>query len=932
MSYRDRFLRFAALLAGLAVVGCSDDGKECGTGTVEVDGACVPAEQVCADDTTFNTETRRCEGTATMVECGPGTVLEGETCVPDPNAIDCGAGTRAYEGECVVDGSVVCTGATEFDADSGTCVPNDEVCEGGTVFVMATGTCVDPESLLEDEAEYSELAEPNDPRFAEDGMPQMIELGDGTSVYGCLNPDDFDDDGVTDGDTDYFVFQTTDPTVLNAQVDGIGGGTPSLTVISLDDRLEGWQRIALDLSSDDASGKFFLPVGGTYAIAVRDGRELLFGEPAGGPDNCYFAQLSTEDLPAASPVAVGTPETGVVGDPVVYEFTAAEKEIYFFGLELSSNDAPVNAGTFQAGVVVLNNGEFVSHGDTSSGPYSDSVFGPDADDTITLVIEQSLSIVFDDVDFSLDVSSPGAQALPTDGSSVTVSHHPTNFRWLHFDGTAGDVVRIQMEQAADPAATIAETAVIGPDGSGFLYCGSDCTEGDEYFQLTETGTYYFRLYNDTLGNDEMNAGETYDVEFTVTNITPTALTRGTAESVDLSTNEHAFFTVDLSTAEWVEYAVANLVNADDIDVEVYPAATFGILGAAPVASTASLELSATENAERIYGAMGPNALIQVTDADGAAGDETFDFVINDISFTDLGSITSAMPIERMTETLAADGLNRYIVRSAALGETITVSVAGMDPVDAQLQFLDPTDAAVNFTFNDTAAGGVEEGEALVFGDSFVLPFAVSDVAMMGGDYDLTLTSAPPPYSITADSGLMFSSICPDNGGMGEVHALSSADDGRSSMPLDISAVGFEFFGTAQDTLTIVSNGYAGFGPGPFSTSAGLNASTIPRNTISPGYYDLVMNDVCTLIDGDQVIVEWSGRSWRTVGGNNDDVDMQLILNGTTGEIHMLYSADWDTSITNITPVVQITSDERVQIAHEPAIVAGTSLTFVPAAP
>jgi hypothetical protein len=63
MIYENRFrvlLAFAALSVG-AATGCGDTGAECGAGTIEMDGACVPTADICSEGTTFNATTGMCD-------------------------------------------------------------------------------------------------------------------------------------------------------------------------------------------------------------------------------------------------------------------------------------------------------------------------------------------------------------------------------------------------------------------------------------------------------------------------------------------------------------------------------------------------------------------------------------------------------------------------------------------------------------------------------------------------------------------------------------------------------------------------------------------------------------------------------------------------------------------------------------------------------
>src|SRR4051812_15069083 len=98
-----------------AIAGCGDNSKECGPGTMDIDGVCT----------------------------GVGT---------------CGAGTKDDgTGVCVPDGTFVCAKGTVFDAASGTCQLDPSACQDGTVPIG--GACVDPNTGLTVDAE--EGAEPN---------------------------------------------------------------------------------------------------------------------------------------------------------------------------------------------------------------------------------------------------------------------------------------------------------------------------------------------------------------------------------------------------------------------------------------------------------------------------------------------------------------------------------------------------------------------------------------------------------------------------------------------------------------------------------------------------------------------------------------------------------------------------------------------------
>jgi len=75
-------------------------------------------------------------GGGDALECGEGTTLQGEECVPD---VVCGEDTTLTDGACVVDMSGCGQGTTAVDNE---CVPDESLCEDGTTFDTGTRTCV----------------------------------------------------------------------------------------------------------------------------------------------------------------------------------------------------------------------------------------------------------------------------------------------------------------------------------------------------------------------------------------------------------------------------------------------------------------------------------------------------------------------------------------------------------------------------------------------------------------------------------------------------------------------------------------------------------------------------------------------------------------------------------------------------------------------
>ncbi|MEO0459455.1 MAG: DUF4397 domain-containing protein [Myxococcota bacterium] len=95
----------------MLVDGACVNAQTCGVDTRGDQGLCVPADTICAGDTSFNTDSGRCENVSASA-CGAGTVPE-----PIENAA-----VDAAQSQCVVDPAAVC-GAGTVLGDEGRCVP-----------------------------------------------------------------------------------------------------------------------------------------------------------------------------------------------------------------------------------------------------------------------------------------------------------------------------------------------------------------------------------------------------------------------------------------------------------------------------------------------------------------------------------------------------------------------------------------------------------------------------------------------------------------------------------------------------------------------------------------------------------------------------------------------------------------------------------------
>lgn len=899
-AWRLRLLVSLALMGG-AAPGCGgDDGAECGTGTVEVDGECLPAETACGMGTVYDATARTC---VTAIECAEGTMLMGTECVPD--------------------GSAFCGGNTIFDTETGTCVPDpDALCEGDLVFVMETATCVDPDELLEDMADVQELAEPNDPSFNETAMAQPVDIADGSgSFYGCVTPMDFDGDGVLDVDLDFFAVEVEEPTLLRVRTDGIRGANAAVAFLSGDPDSalseSGWLRLVRSLSGDGADRKLFLPSAGTYLIAATDARSLnASGDPAGGANQCYFVQLETEELPTPTAVTPGTPVEGDFDEPRFFSTTGTRGQLLFTTVsELDGTGSPADRASTVSAQVTLVDELFRASNDEEAGVVQGATLGLAAGDVVWFVVDTFDDLALDTTDFQLDVVDAGAVEIPTDGT-LDVTHSDEADAWGFFEATAGDVIHFETDVDGDE---LLGMIVYPPTGSRDFVCNGGCTDADVYIQATETGFYYVQ-WNNGDGID----GETYPIAFARTAITPAVLTAGTAGSATLADHGRAFFSADLRTADWIDWSVTNLVNLTDVDVMLYARDEFGVLDEGVIAVDGGV-LTSTSTIERILRSDGIQVLVSVTDDDGADGDETFDLLLDDVAFIDLGTVMPGTDITRMDEMLTDGEPLRFLLEGAPFTQLTFNLTTEVATLDGAIDILD-SDVDVITTINEELEGDPETGTYLM--DSDWVAFWVYDFEEIGGAVDLTISAEPPPYTV-ATGALTFTSICPSEGGAGTDHMMTATDtypaldDGISTMPLAIPGdFPFEYFGAGVSEATISTNGWLTFTTG-YAGDSFLDSTVL--STLYPLAADVVNDAVCTHREGTTITIEWRGETMDFFTGNFP-VEMQVVLH-QNGRIDFIYGPGHQSLAGNV-GMVDAVDEYRYELTELEAF--PSSVTFTPA--
>lgn len=895
-----RKLAVAPAVCALLLYACDDGGPTllCGDGTVEVEGSCVPAEAACGAGTSYDEATR--------------------SCLPD---VECGAGTVAMGTSCVPDGSVICQNNTIFDMDTGTCVPDpDAVCEGDLVYVAETSTCVAADSLLPDMADAREGAETNDVGFNEDYIPEILDLSSGgASIYGCVEPMDFDGDGVTDADIDHFAVEVTEPTLLTVQADGLDGVSAAVFVQGTSEALiqAGWARVVASLSGDGASRQIFLPEAGLYLLAATDARSLFFGEPAGGTGQCYFTQITVETLPTPTPIAPGDTVSGELGAPAFYSLTTTEGMLLFPELrEVDGAGEPADSGAAVSSFVQLIDGAFDANAESDGGVAGSLVLGPSDGQTVMWVVDYVSNLSVDPVGYELEIVDAGAQVMPTDGSAVTLTHSDTARSWVYFPATAGDVVHVEFTQ---PAGDLLEVVVFDPEGSGQSVC-DDCDVGEAYIQIADTGLHYLGIFNQD-GTD----GATYDVEFASTALTPAPLATGGTASVSLASHSRSFFAADLATTDWVELAASGLTNLTEVEIVGYAIGEFGVLDGGLAGDFSGL-VDGVDTLERIPLGMTGTILVGVADADAHDGDESFDLTLSNVTFTDLGTVDPTMPLAQAGEMVAASGSNRYLVRSLNAGDTMEVEATTADAtLDLELEVLEIPGGGTDSVINEAGAGESEMFERPTPAPSAATAFRVNDAGGTGGTFDLGVTAIEPPY-IESSAMIPFVSVCPSEGGAGTV-AVSGDDEFSTAVAVGGS---FPFFGETKTELFVSTNGWISFKPANSGTS-GFGATSYPAgegDAIAPFAGDLVLDAVCTERAGSTLTVELRGTTYPDFFGESSPVEVQAVLHDS-GRIDFVYGAGHGAEASYPSFIGIVSPDASVEIGLFGAPAASTAFTLTP---
>ena len=895
----NKCLWMGAAMFALATTGCGD-GANCGAGTVEVDGECIPASMIMCGPGTVNDGMGNC--VPDMSVCGAGTTFDPATGMCNPD-VTCAAGTVAMMGECVPDGTVICDDGTVFDPATGTCMLAEGACAEGTVLL--DGVCRPADDALV--PDVNAAAEPDDSLFNEGtaGSFTPPAVGEMTTLGGCIEPADWDMDGVTDFDIDIFNFNVAGPTYLRVNADGLGGLAAGFAIQGQDVAL---LRVGVNLVGDTSERHVYLPAAGAYSLIVFDSRTLDlpnissgigFATPVGGPDACYYVTVESKTIPTPTDITGMTDSMGTLSDePTFLQLAPTTAAVYDLQV---TEDSPAATGILSVSV-----GDAIAGGTRTVAPKASMA------DPLLVVVTDVVNISFDPVDWTLDIRE--VPEISMDGT-VTLTHGDEPLL-MAIPATAGDVLHFGYSSAAGDSLDI---ALVTPDftSGSFITPFGGASVGDEYFYAVDSGSYVVQIenLNGTVGMD-------YDVDVTISSQTPPVLTAGAATTLTLQ-DTRTFAFIDTSANIWSRYSFSSFMGAGftEVDVRFWADDSF-ILAGLGVGS----ESSVTDVFGRIHGLeMGENRLVEINDADGFDMDESVDVLFDSEMFEDITTVVGT-PEMRAGDAVPADGAHYYFLRGN-IGELLTFTATGASSTNVVIDQLDTRVRSIE----NVDASGVDEAEVFTtaFGEDGWIALSVSAGAA-GGMVDVDISVEPPPYSVSAGTST-FATICTGSNDVGLIDdgsGFGGSDDGLSNpITLTTFGSGFNFFGTSESTIVVSSNGWLSFGTPadsePFLPSiptAGGDAD----NLIAVHALDLTDIGVCMTEEAGRIVLEWNGRTFT---GSNT-VEMQVILLGD-GSIETVYGPNHAVP-PNPDRVGVENSDGSIGVRSTLSPDPGTAILFTPA--
>jgi hypothetical protein len=782
-----------------------------------------------------------------------------------------------------------CGSATEVCAPDledvgGECLPQ---CPAGTLRDGETATCA-----------LAEAAEPND--FAESAQGvDLPAIGTQVVVNGCVTPyRDLDEDDVPDADYDVLLLGAVEPSLVRIQIES-ATFAPGFLMLADDEQLRDakWGRFsAVPDFLRHTDHTVYLPVAGAYALGITHARSVEDGIVNAAPfpgighgdaASCYRAIIERVALP--EPTALPARETSEIQlAPRFLRVDPGEGGVVTVSADTSSREV-------EMGITLLLNGELFSVTGVRSvlgDPKFAPIDGVQPGDELVAVIETAARLTPSAVELRLAVDSPTVLPLPAAQSTLTLPNDGQTL--LFFDvEEPGDLARFRLSQ---PAAIGIAMRVFRPRFEGFSsLCGGagdpDCTRGDQTFQFQAPGRYY-------VGVEAIDdAPGTYEVLASVTAIRPTTVELGVPLAGATSANGTEYYRIDASKSKWLSVGAAPAGTR--ISLAVFDGAANGNLDNAVETITLTAATGAVGVGRVLRDpsyATKPQLLVRALNSPAPAVGTPYELRIANRTFTELGEVSDTKPVRKAAIAIGANATQFFQVKGAAAGYLLDLAADGLAAEGLTLTVLNTREVAQG---TGTGAAGAAATLQRGVDATLLVEFSVTETLGVAGTYDLRIDGiAPVDYTIS-DDPIAFVSVCPADGGAGEVHALAPdsdgddpADEGLSAAPLSLAPItgGFSYFGLPVTAVVVTSNGWFSFDT--TTTTAIDNNHAIPdlrapRQVVAPQWTDLRDIQVCTRVTATEAVVQWRGNEVGTGGGAGLAVEFQAVLHAD-GRIDFVY--------------------------------------------
>ena len=678
---------FARIVVGLGIVsaclfgnvGCGDNSQEtlCGAGTTKIAGECRPAEAACGAGTVYDDASERC--IAAPLECARGTVADGDQCIPD--------------------GSVICDEGTTYDAVSGQCQSDITACGPGTVLDGLT--CIPVDDAIA--ASLEEALEPNND-FGLAGSLDVPSLTGTRTIYGCIDPVDFDSNGSIDIDVDSYRLTATGPSLVEIAVDGIGGLSGAFVIRATSGALadDGWSRTGLNLVSDISRRQVFLPAAGDYLLDIVDGRSLLVPEPVGNGETCYLASIRHLALPTATSISAAT--TGnLTGGVQLFSIAAeADGDILQDFLQLS---APTAAASLA--MVHMRAGRYAG-GVQGTGTLSDRTPGLRTASNLLVVVEPEFNYALAPVLFDYSFTRFSAPEL-ANGTSTQVSVGTAlGFEVAWTAVAAGDIVRLQVDNADVTVFSLNRRLARKTQ-----LCDV-CSNSEFFYQATESGILY-------LGISNASAAGSFSVTFEHLRETPNTLELAIPQvQAALGAEGYSYWETFEEPLSWSALAAVPTAFSGDLLARRYARDTAGFLDAELTALESIVLTGASPRNHLALSASDSLWRIEDTGFDGTSDTESYDLSLTPLPFAILEP-TSGSPAELNAVAILGNESQRFLI-SAAAGDEVDVSVSTADAIDLSITQLSYFELAT--AVEDAGDVGETELVRMVILATGYLPFSV----------------------------------------------------------------------------------------------------------------------------------------------------------------------------------------------------------------